>query len=404
MSNQSTPVRRTLEARLGPDRLTEALRERIRAVIVTLVDGELTETLAALPYQRTDGRRGYRHGSEPRTITTGLGATTVELPRGRLRQDGQWVEWHSRLLPRYERRARAVDAALLGTYLTGANQRRIKGALAPLLRGAPLSKSAISRLVGRVKSLFEQWRQRSLADEQCVYLYLDAIALRVRLAQKVVTAPVLVVLGVRRDGQKEILDLELLTSEATTAWQGLLEGLSARGLRRPRLCVIDGNPGLRAAVEATWPSVAVQRCTVHKLRNLARHAPKHAIEEIRTDYREIVYAETLSAAQHAYRAFVRKWHLQAPKVVESLQEAGEELLTFYRFPASQWKSLRTTNGIERLHGEFRRRVKTQGSLPNAQAAELLLFGLIAMGQIRMRRLDGWRELAEHGTDETQRAA
>jgi transposase-like protein len=117
------------------------LRERIREVIITLVEGELAETLAALPYQRTDGRRGYRHGSEPRTLTTGLGATTVALPRGRLRQDGQWVEWSSRLLPRYERRARAVDAAVLGACLSGANHRRIKGALAPLLRGAPCRRA-----------------------------------------------------------------------------------------------------------------------------------------------------------------------------------------------------------------------------------------------------------------------
>ncbi len=404
MSTQSTPVRSTGEARFGPDRLTEALRERIREVIVTLVEGELTETLAALPYQRTEGRRGYRHGSEPRTITTGLGATTVELPRGRLRQDGRWGEWQSHLLPRYERRARAVDEAVLGAYLTGANQRRIKGALAPLLRGAPLSKSAISRLVGRMKSLFEAWRQRALAQDRCVYLYLDAVALRVRLAQKVVTAPVLVALGVRANGQKVVLDLEVLTSEATIAWQGLLEGLSARGLRRPRLCVIDGNPGLRAAVETTWPGVAVPRGTVHKLRNLERHAPKHAIEEIRTDYHAIVYAETLSAARHAYRAFLGKWRARAPKVVESLEEAGEDLLTFYRFPRSQWKSLRTTNAIERFNGEFRRRVKTQGALPTAQAAELLLFGLITSGQIRMRRIDGWRDLAPDAAEEAPQAA
>lgn len=107
-----------------------------------------------------------------------------------------------------------------------------------------------------MKSLFEDWRQRALAPDRCVSLDLDAIVLRVRLAQKVVTAPVVVALGVRADGQKVVLDLELLTSEATTAWQGLLEGLSARGLRRPRLCVIDGNPGLRAAVESTWPGGA----------------------------------------------------------------------------------------------------------------------------------------------------
>jgi transposase-like protein len=287
-----------------------------------------------------------------------------------------------------------VDGALLGAYLEGANSRRIKGALAPLLRGAPVSRSAVSRIVGRLKALFEAWRTRSLEKERRGVLYLDAIALRVRLAQKVVSAPVFVALGVDADGHKTVLDLELLASESADAWGGLVTGLVARGLRRPRLCLIDGSPGLRAAVEASWPGVAVQRCTVHKLRNLERHTPRRALEEVRTDYHRIVYAESLPAAQQAYRTFVAKWAKRAPKVAESLQEAGDELLTFYRFPTSPWKALRTTNAIERLHGEFRRRVRTQGSLPHAQAAELLLFGLLSSGQIRMRRIDGWQHLGQ----------
>ncbi len=188
MSNQSTPIERAMEAQWGPDRLTAALRDRIREAIITLVEGELAETLAAQRYERTPGRRGYRNGSEVRTITTGLGAATVEMPRGRLRQGDQDVEWRSRLLPRYERRARAVDAALLGAYLTGANQRRIKGALAPWLRGAPVSKSAISRLVGRITSLVAQGRTRSVGEERCVSRYLDALVLRGRVAQHVVSA------------------------------------------------------------------------------------------------------------------------------------------------------------------------------------------------------------------------
>jgi putative transposase len=136
----------------------------------------------------------------------------------------------------------------------------------------------------------------------------------------------------------------------------------------------------------------VQRCTVHKLRNLERHTPRHALEEVKSDYHRIIQAESLDQARKAYREFIMKWKKLAPKVVVSLEEGGEELLTFYSFPDSQWKSLRTTNAIERLNGKFRRRVKTQGSLPSAQAAELLLFGLIISGQIRMRRIDGWRDL------------
>jgi putative transposase len=131
---------------------------------------------------------------------------------------------------------------------------------------------------------------------------------------------------------------------------------------------------------------------VHKLRNLERKAPKHALAELRADFHRIVYAESLAAAQGGSAAFERKWRRRCSGVVRSLAEGGEELLTFFQFPKSQWKTLRTTNVIERLHEELRRRVKTQGSLPTEDAALVLLFGLVASGQIRFRRVDGWRQI------------
>src|SRR6266536_801403 len=333
-----------MEGLLGSDRLSEALRGKVREMILTLAEAELREVLAVLPYERKDERRGYRNGKRERWVSTGLGATAIELPRARLIEGKEEKEWQSVLIERYQRRARSVDSALLGCYLSGANGRRIRGALSPLLRGAPLSKSAISRIVGRLQALFTEWRQRSLKTEAVVFLYLDAICLRVRIANKVISAPVLVALAVKADGQKVVLDLELLQSESSECWGGFVEGLNSRGLGRPRLGIIDG--------------------------------------------------ESFEEGSKAYRDFVVKWKKLAPKVVVSLEEAGEELLTFYRFPNSQWKSLRTTNAIERLNGEFRRRVKTQGSLPSAQAAELLLFGLIISGQIRMWRISGWQDLKQ----------
>jgi putative transposase len=391
---KSTQYVSPMEGFFGRDQLTEALRGRVREMILTLAEAELSEVLAVMPYERKGERRGYRNGKRERWVSTGLGATVIELPRARLGEGEQEKEWQSNLIERYQRRARSVDSALLGCYLSGANGRRIRGALSPLLRGAPLSKSAISRIVGRLQSLFSEWRKRSLKGELVVFLYLDAIALRVRIANKVVTAPALVALGVKADGQKVVLDLELLQSESSECWGGFVEGLVGRGLKRPRLVIIDGNKGLRAAVDKNWPGTQVQRCTVHKLRNLERHVPRHALEEVKSDYHRIIHAESLDQARKAYREFVLKWKKSAPKVVVSLEEAGEELLTFYSFPNSQWKSLRTTNAIERLNGEFRRRVKTQGSLPSAQAAELLLFGLIISGQIHMRRIDGWQDLKQ----------
>jgi transposase-like protein len=213
------------------------------------------------------------------------------------------------------------------------------------------------------------------------------------MSTSVVSVPVLGVVGVLADGGKQLLALELCGGESFEAWKGCLDDLAARGLRPPVLCIIDGHAGLRRAVGLVWPGAAVQRCCVHKLRNLERKAPKHALADIRDDFHRIVYAANGEAARTAFATFERTWAKRCPGVVTSLREGGDELLTFFTFPKAQWKTLRTTNVIERLHEEFRRRVKTQGSLPSEDAAVVLLFSLVASGQIKLRRIDGWRKIA-----------
>ena len=373
----------------GQTTLGELIHERIRGAIEQAVVEELEAALGRR-YERIDeeARRGYRHGTRVRTLTGPTGPVELEVPRARLHEgDGTSREWRSRLVPRYARRMPEVNAAIAAVYLSGGNTRRIRGALAPLLKAAPLSKSAVSRIVATLRQELDAWQQRKLSDVDLAYLYLDAIALRVRMGQKVVSVPVLVALGVLADGSKQLLALELVTTESREAWQGLLEALSARGLRAPKLCIVDGNPGLRGAIECSWPKALVQRCTVHKLRNLERKAPTHALEAIKQDYHRIVYAAELEEAKAAYAAFVRKWKKTCVGVVASLAEAGDELLTVFAFPAEQRKCLRTTNAIERLNEEFRRRVKTQGSLPTEDAAMVLLYGLVASGQIKLRKID-----------------
>lgn len=389
------------------DPLTEAIRREIRWVVETILREELQAALGAKAYERIAQRCGYRNGSEERQLTTSLGKTTLAVPRGRLFShrdpeggpQGKTTEWHSSLLPRYARRAKAVDNAILGLYLGGVNTRRIKVALKPLLRDAPLSKSTISRLVARLKESLERWQNRSLQEEPLVYLYLDAVRVKVRVASKVCSMPVRVALGVRpyripweETGEKVLLELALRGGDSQEAWRGVLEGLVSRGLPTPRLIKADGHPGLRAAIEDLWSGIDVQWCTVHKLRNLLAHAPRHAHDAVREDFHAIVYADSPAEAQAAYQRFIRKWERQCVGVVKSLLEANQEILTFYRYSRSQWKCLRTTNIIERLHGEFRRRVKTQAALPSEGAVLVLLYGLMASGQIRLRRIDGWQDL------------
>jgi transposase-like protein len=375
-----------------PGALGALIHEAVRRVIEVAVEEELTAALGAGRYTRDIARGGYRNGRRPRTLTGPTGPLALTLPRATLFMPTGAREWSSALVPRYQRRLREVNEAVVATYLAGGNTRRLRGAFRPLLRAAPLSKSAVSRIVGTLKAELEAWRTRSLAGLDIFGLYLDAIALRVRSAGKVVSVPVLGVVAIRTDGQKELLALDLCSGESFEAWKGLVDDLVARGLAAPVVCVIDGHPGLRKAAGLVWPEARVQRCAVHKLRNLERKTPKHALAEVKADFHRIVYAESAAAARGAYAAFERKWRPRCPDVVRSLQEGGEELLTFFAFPKVQWKTLRTTNVIERLHEEFRRRVKTQGALPTEDAALVLLFGLVVSGQIRLRRLDGWRQI------------
>lgn len=378
----------------GKGALEELMRERIRATIETIVEEELEGALGAARSQRVGSVRiGYRHGKRARTLTTSLGATTITMPRARIEDaQGQSREWHSRMIPRYQRRTERVDEAILGVYLSGTNTRRIRGALAPLLRGAPLSKDAVSRLVGRLREDFEAWAQRDLGELKIRYLFLDGWYPRVRIGKKRVRVPVLVTLGVCANGHRVVLDLRLAGGESEQAWLDAMRSLAARNLGVPRLAVIDGNPGLAAALRMQWPQLALQRCTNHKLWNLLAKAPAHLREELAEDYRRMIYAASREAVEQARVGFLRKWKLRCKAVSASFEEAGDELFTFTAFPISQWKALRTTNALERINEEFRRRTKTQASLPNEEAVLFLLFGLLRSGQVKLHRLIGWQDL------------
>lgn len=389
MTNDS----RKATAAEGVAALEDLIRQRVRETIEAVLEEELTAALGAGRSDRVGAtRHGYRHGTRERVLTTSVGPTTLTVPRARLRTATATTEWQSTVVPRYQRRTAQVDEAILGVYLSGANSRRIRGALAPLLKGGPLSKDAVSRLVGRLKGDFDQWRSRDLSDAQIRYLMADGWYPKMRLGKRRVTVPVLVVLGVRADGQRELLDLRLVGDESTAAWRECVQGLVARHIDTPILAIIDGNAGLAAALREAWPTLAIQRCTAHKLRNLEAKAPARLREELKEDYRRMIYGETRALVDQARQRFVKKWRLQCPAVVESFDEAGDDLFTFLRFPRPQWKALRTTNALERINEEFRRRTKTQASLPSQDAVLLLLFGLLRTGQIKLRAIDGWQEM------------
>lgn len=383
------------------DPIETEVRVCARRFIEELIRGELDAVLARPRYERSKnlgeegkfGVTGHRHGSRSRSLTGTFGPIEIAVPRARLNTaDGKTAEWKSQALRAYQRRTRAADALIAGCYLAGTNTRRVRRALGALFGGA-VGKDIVSRTWRKVKGDWDAWTSRSLTGEPIVRLILDGTVVRVRLDRKATSILLLVVLGVREDGQKVLLAIKQMGSESTEAWRAVLDDLIGRGLRQPEFIIVDGAPGLDRAIVAVWNAVPVQRCTVHKHRNLFAHAPERLHDEITADYNDMIYAETCQEIEARRKTFIRKWRLKHRAVADSLEEAGDRLFTFTRLPPSQWRSARTTNAIERLHEEFKRRIKTQTVLPSADTAAMLFWALLASGQINMRKVDGWQTLA-----------
>jgi transposase-like protein len=411
----STDTSNVLIGEAWRDSIEAQVRDRIRGLIEQILEEELIEALGRERYVRCaaepdaavdisqglgDGVTasaaavtGYRNGRREREVIGTFGKVTVAVPRARLDAgDGTTTEWKNKTLAAYQRRTKEVEALIAGSYLAGTNTRRVGRALASVFGRGGVSKDTVSRAWRKIKTDWEAWNKRDLSSEDIVRLILDGTVVRVRLDRQATSISLLVALGVRRDGQKVLLAVCNMGGESEAAWRKVLDGLAVRGLKKPELAIVDGAPGLEAALSALWSDLPLQRCTVHKLRNLLAHAPKRLAEEIKADFNDMIYASTAKQVAVRRQAFLRKWRVKCQAVAESLEEAGEQLFTFTRLPPSQWKSARTTNAIERLHEEFKRRIKTQTVLPSAETAAMLFWGLLAAGQIRLRKVDGWRTL------------
>ena len=340
------------------DPIESGVRDRVREFIHAMIEGELDTALSRPRYARHSkppsgetgvavGASGHRHGHRSRSLLGSFGQVQIKVPRARLNTpDGKTTEWKSKALRAYQRRTLVADALIAGSYLAGTNTRRVRRALASLFGGA-VSKDTVSRVWRKVKTDWEAWNSHSLAEEPIVRLILDGTVVRVRLDRKATSISLLVVIGVREDGQKVLLAIKSMGGESAEAWRTVLDDLIKRGLRRPEFLIVDGAPGLEKAIAAVWDGVPVQRCTVHKHRNLLAHAPERLHEEIGADYTDMIYAATREQIEARRKAFIRKWRLKHRAVADSLEEAGDRLFTFTRLPPSQWRSARTTDEIDK---------------------------------------------------------
>jgi len=303
------------------DPIEAQVRERVRGFIHAMIEGELDETLQRPRYGRraksSNGENGsviavsgHRHGHRTRSLTGTFGTTDIKVPRARLTgPDGKTTEWKSKVLRTYQRRTLTADALIASAYLSGTNTRRVRRALKTLFAHG-VGKDVVSRVWRKVKSDWEAWNARSLAAEPIVRLILDGTVVRVRLDRKATAISLLVVIGVRTDGQKVLLAIKSMGGESSEAWRAVLDDLIKRGLQRPQFLIVDGAAGLEKAIAAVWEDAPVQRCTVHKHRNLLAHAPERLHDEISADYTDMIYAETAQEIERRRKAFIRKWRLR----------------------------------------------------------------------------------------------
>ena len=309
---------------------------------------------------------------------------------------GRAAEWRSETVRAVSAPHERVDEAILGVYLRGRQYAADQGRVGAAAAGRAAVEGCGVAAGGPLARGFRDVARAAISPTEDIrYVFMDGWYPKVRIGGRRERVPVLVTLGVRANGERVVLDLRLVGEESAASWTRGRGAVSRRGTWRGRcLAVIDGNPGLTSALRSHWPGMAIQRCTAHKLRNLQAKAPARLREELTEDYRRMIYGETVTAVEQARTRFTKKWRLRCPAVVESLEEAGDELFTFLRFPSSQWKALRTTNALERINEEFRRRTKTQASLPSQDAVLLLLFGLLRSGQVKLRALVGYHDM-EH---------
>ncbi len=327
-------------------------------------------------------RNGHLPGRE---LVTGVGPVPVRQPRVKDQRPGE--KFTSKILPPYMRRSPKVSEVLPLLYLRGLSTGDFREAL-PALLGADasgLSPSAITRLIGQWETEYESFRHRDLSESEYVYIWVDGIHFRIRLEDDRLCT--LVVMGVRRDGKKELVAVEDGYRESEESWGTVLRGLRDRGMSVPMLAIGDGALGFWKAVRNVWPETKTQRCWVHRLANILDKLPKRLQARAKRMLNEIMNAETRKDAKSEIDRFDEEFGAKYPKAVASLRRDEESLLSFYDFPAEHWQHIRSTNAIESSFATVRLRTRVTKGAGTRGRALTMAFKLLAMAEKRWRRVN-----------------
>jgi transposase-like protein len=346
----------------------EFLRGIVERALQAILEEEMTAHLGAARYERGTERTGHRNGYKPRTLTTRVGTLTLRVPQDRA------GTFSTELFARYQRSEQALVTTLMEMYVQGVSTRKV-AAITEELCGASISKSQVSALVGRLEPELAAWRARPLTAVAYPYLMVDARYEHARIDGRVVSVGVLIVVGVRDDGRREILAVEQADTESEATYHELFTRLKERGLRGVELVTSDDHRGLKTAIERHFQGASWQRCQVHFTRNLGGLvALKHRARLAET-LRGIFTAGSSTAARAAARAAVDEWKPTHPAVARKLDEEIADCLACFDFPAAHRPRIRTTNGLERLNQELKRRTRVVRIFPNREAVCRLVTAL-----------------------------
>lgn len=353
----------------GEETDTDFLREAVRRFVHQLMDEEVSAVIGAARYERSEERINQRNGTRHRPWDTRVGSIDLAIPK--LRTGSYFPSW---LEPR-RRSEQALVAVVAEAYLRGVSTRKVE-ALVQSLGITAMSKSEVSRLCASLDAQVTAFRTRRL-DAEYPYIFLDARYEHVREDERVQSMAVVIAYGIRGDGVREVLGLEVTNSEQLEHWRTFLQELVARGVRGVKLVTSDAHRGLKQAIQEVFIGAGWQRCRVHFLRNLLVHVPKGAQAMVGATVRPIFNQSSRSEAQEQLKQVCGVLQGRFPKVTGMLAEAEEEILTFYDFPREHWRQIYSTNPLERLNKELKRRSAVVGIFPNRAAVVRLLGALLA---------------------------
>lgn len=365
MQNETNTIHPAMQALLedGLTGLPEALRVLGNAVMLF----ERAQALRARPYERNEERIGYANGFKPKTVNTRIGAVEFAVPQAR------GVGFYPSFLEKGLRSERALNLALAEMYVKGVSTRKVTDIVEKLC-GCQVSSEQVSRCSAELSAQVEAWRGRPLA--KYTYLMFDAIYEKVRQEGRMQACAVLICVGVNESGYREILGVSAKVSEAEPHWRSFFESLVSRGLHGVQYIVSDAHAGLQAALRAVFPSVPWQRCQFHFQQNASAYVTKeNDRREVASDIRAIFNSQTLDEAQAKLKTIVEKYRERMPKLSEFLETHCEECFTVFALPAEHRIRMRTTNPLERLNKEIRRRTRVAGIFPS-EPSLLLLVGAI----------------------------